>query len=153
MPGTDELTNAHAPVEAPSGIGGWLIIPAIGLVWAPIMSAMNLVLSITLLKMVDPEMANDSRLWIIWLIDVAIIAATVSVAWAFFSHRRVAVKAIILLMVAIIAASVVQLLLNARVSGADTFDNATSVVRPCVFSAIWIPYFLKSRRVKNTFIK
>jgi threonine/homoserine efflux transporter RhtA len=96
-----------------------------------------------------PEMTDDPRLWFTGLIDVAMIVAAIVVAVLFFEKRRVAVRAIIGLMIASILASVVQVLLN-RAMFAKV--DPQPVIHACVYGAIWIPYFLKSKRVRNTFV-
>ena len=143
-----EANNKHEP----KGIAGWLIIPAIGLVLAPIKSAAMLYMGLSMIQSFAPELTSDSRLWLVGLIDVAMIVATIIVAVFFFKKRRVAVRAIIGLMVASILASVVQALLNAAMFEGGDADTFKPVIHACVFGAVWIPYFLKSKRVKNTFI-
>jgi len=134
------------------GIAGWLIIPAIGFVLAPIKSLATLIMGLNMIRSFAPELLSDARLWLSGLIDVAMIVATIIVAVLFFKRRRVAVQAIIGLMVASIFANFVQALLNAAMFEEVDFDTIKPVIHACVFGAIWIPYFLKSKRVKNTFV-
>ena len=135
----------------PKGIAGWLIIPAIGLVLAPIKSAAMLFMGLSMIQSFAPELTSDPRLWLSGLIDIAMIIATVIVAVLFFKRRQVAVRAIIALMLASVVANLVQVLLNAAMFKEVDVDTIKPVIHACVFGAIWIPYFLKSKRVKNTF--
>ena len=100
-----------------------------------------------------PELTSDPRLWFSGMIDVAMIVAAIIVAVLFFKKRRVAVRAIIGLMVASIFANFVQALLNAAMFEEVDTDTVKPVIHACVFGATWIPYFLKSKRVKNTFVE
>ena len=54
-------------------------------------------------------------------------------------------------MVASIVANVAQASLNAAIFEDGDADTIKPVIHACVFGAIWIPYFLDSKRVKNTF--
>ncbi len=136
----------------PKGIGGWLIIPAIGLVLGPIKAVVSLFLGIGMIQGFAPELLSDVRLWVSGIIDVAMIIAAIIVAILFFRERRIAVVAIISLMAASIVASVIQLFLSIAMFGEASSDNINPVLHACVFAAIWVPYFVKSKRVKNTFV-
>jgi hypothetical protein len=136
----------------PKGIGGWLIIPAIGLVLGPIKALVSLFLGIGMIQSFAPELLSDVRLWVSGVIDVAMIIAAIIVAILFFRERRIAVVAIISLMIASIVSGVIQLLLSTAMLGKASSDDINPVLHACVFAAIWIPYFGKSKRVKNTFV-
>lgn len=137
----------------PKGIAGWLLIPAIGLVLGPINSTIMLFMGLSAIQSFAPELTRDPLLWFSGLIDVAMIIATIVVAVVFFQKRRIAVGAIILLMAAAIFANLVQALLNVAMFEEVDADTVKPVIQACVFAAIWIPYFLKSKRVKNTFVE
>ena len=82
------------------------------------------------------------------------ITTCIVVAVPFFGCRRVAVRAIIALLLAAIAATGSQHLLNRSMFGADTLpESLTAVIHASGFASVWIPYFVWSKRVRNTFIK
>lgn len=148
----DQTVNSEPEVKIkpePKGIAGWLIIPAIGLVLAPIKSAAMLFMGLSMIQSFAPELTGDPRLWLSGAIDIAMIVATIIVAVLFFKKKSIAVRAIISLMAASILGNIVQAFLN--VAMFEEVDTIKPVIHACVFGAIWIPYFLKSRRVKNTF--
>jgi DNA-directed RNA polymerase subunit RPC12/RpoP len=153
--GAEERANTTAPeIEqkpGPRGIGGWLIIPAIGLVLAPIRSAVMLFMGISIIQSFAPELTSDPRLWLSGVIDVAMIVATIIVAVLFFKKKRNAVRAIIALMAGSILANIVQAFLNAAMFEEVDAHTIKPVIHACVFGAVWIPYFVISKRVKNTF--
>jgi len=105
-----------------------------------------------MLKLVSAEAATDTCLWVAILLDAALITMAIIVAWLFFTRRRVAVTAFIALLIARIVVSIIQLPLTENALGVDA-EDFTDVVQSIVYSAVWIPYFLKSKRVRNTFVK
>ena len=145
-------TIATTVGAGPRGIGGWLTIPAIGLVLAPIISTISFVLGFDVIRSVTPELLSDARLWATIAIDVTGIIATITVAILFFQKRRIAVPAIVILMVIMIVASAVQLFLSNAIFGETSPRDAKPIVHSLVFAAVWIPYFGRSRRVENTFV-
>jgi hypothetical protein len=149
----DVVSSDRTDVGAvPKGIGGWLIIPAIGLVLGIIKAAVIFSQDINTIQIFTPELLSDVRLWVGIVINAVMIIAAIVVAILFFSKRRVAVMAITILMIASIVGSVIQLLLGVAIFGEVSSDGINPVLHACVFAAIWIPYFVKSKRVKNTFV-
>ena len=136
---------------SPKGIAGWLINPAIGHVLAPVKSIVGSFIGISMVSSAMPELMSDPRLWIIMLIDVVMIIAVIIVAVFFFKKRRFAVRAIIGFMIASIIANFVQAILNISLFKEVDVEIIKPVIHACVFGAIWIPYFIRSVRVKNTF--
>jgi len=149
----DVVPSDHTDIRTvPKGIGGWLIIPSIGLVLGPIKAVVWLFLNIETVQNFTPELLSDGRFWESVGISVAMIIATIIVAILFFLERRIAVVSIIRLMAASIVASVIGLFLSMSIFGKVSSDNIKDVLHACVYAAIWIPYFKKSKRVKNTFV-
>lgn len=133
------------------GISGWLIIPAIGLVLAPISASISFFMGISMIQSFAPELTNDPRLWLIGSIDILMIIAGIIVAFLFFKKRRSAIKFIIWLMVASILANLIEVFLNASMFNEMDYETIKPFIHASVYGAIWIPYFIKSKRVKNTF--
>jgi len=136
------------PVE---GIAGWLMLPAISLVFSPVMTTVNLFLGWNMMEAVAPEYLSDPRFWTVCMIEVGMIAASLWVAVLFFRKRRGAVRAVIVLLLAAVAAKVGESLLNGSMFGVEAREIGTAALRGAVPAALWIPYFLKSKRVRNTF--
>ena len=149
----DTVPSGHTDVStAPKGIGGWLVIPAIGLVLGPIKVVIMLFQGIIMIQSFAPELLSDARFWVSGVIDVAMVIAAIIVAILFFKERHIAVVAIISLMAASIVANAIQLFLSIAMFGKASSGGINPVLHACVFAAIWIPYFVKSKRVKNTFV-
>lgn len=144
--------NDKNKIKNLSGISGWLLIPAIGLVLAPIKSAAMLYFGVNMVQNFSPELLDDLRFWIIGLIDIVAIIATIIIAVLFFKKLIFAKKAIIGLLAAMIIATSIQGVLNMSIFGEGDFDIFKPVLHTLVFGSIWIPYFLKSKRVENTFV-
>jgi len=134
--------------EAPRGIAGWLIIPAIGLILSPVKSIVMLIMGISAIQSLTPELIGDMRFWLLCLIDVAMIIAAIVVAIFFFKGLRIAIRAIIILMIASIVATIIEAFLNISMFGEADFETIKPIIHTCVFGAIWIPYFLKSKEQK-----
>jgi hypothetical protein len=148
-----ERRDVVAAEQELKGIAGWLIIPAIGLVLSPIVSVAMNVMGLKMIQVSDPDLLRDSRLWFIILIYVVTTVMTIVVAVLFFKKRRIAVHACIGLLAVLVLAGLVQTLLSVAIYKKIDADTIEPVIRSCVCAAFWIPYFLKSKRVKNTFIE
>ena len=135
----DVVLSDHTEVgTVPKGIGGWLIIPAIGLVLGIIRAVVLLFMGINMIQSVAPELLSDARLWVSGVIDVAMISATIVVAVLFFQKRLIAVRAIIGLMTASIFTKIVQAFLIAGMFKEVDVDTIKPVVYACVFGGLSI---------------
>jgi len=57
------------PSATLKGIYGWLMIPAIGLIYSPIKSLVTLIMWICMIQNFEPELLSDARLWLSGLIQ------------------------------------------------------------------------------------
>lgn len=138
----------------PSGIGGWLILPAIALVITPLVNIVGVVQAANLLG----DAVIVPGLQTVLLIEIAgIVALTlgfVFVATRFF-RRRVGTPR---LFISLLVANLLFILADAAIVGATlslpVFDTqtGTGIVRAVIYAAIWVPYMLRSVRVRNTFV-
>jgi hypothetical protein len=155
----------HGPV----GIGGWLLLPALGLIASPLLMAFGFYRDLLPALMpdvwnslTDPRSAAYNSLWgplIVYevLINVALFVFTVWLLWQFFSKSQRAPKLFVIWLAAIAGTQIIDYLLSSQIPMvADKAVDAADVkglVRSIVNAAIWIPYFIRSERVKNTFIE
>jgi len=135
----------------PKGISGWLLIPAIGLILSPIKSLYGVLVGLAMIQSFAPELMSDFRLWLSCLIDVGLIVATIVVAVLFFQRYRIVVPAFIGLMATNVFLRFVQASLTESMFKEVDSSAAASLMGATIYGAIWIPYFLVSQRVKNTF--
>ena len=131
------MTNACAiaPIE-PRGIGGWLILPMLGTILAPIAFMHEFFYHVDVL-------ANNADLSLQWKIFVRaeIIAAGVMAAgWIFaafmlFQHKRIYPTLFVGLLVASIVLSLTDILVAAQWFGVATEDaDVQNTLRPLVTS-------------------
>lgn len=165
------VSEAAAPTSAPvfktfenrndlNGIGGWLILPAIGLVISPFMSLHGIFI-------VDlPVLFGDrysaflnghpafSGLLVFEIMGNAIfLAGAVGLNFLLYKKKRI----FPICMIAYFAINFFLLLADhlatrALLPSTDSNSGTMAVVRAFVGAAVWIPYFLVSRRVKATFM-
>lgn len=136
------------PVEPThAGIGGWLVLPALGLVFAvllegygtwPLVKAFAIAPSLDLLFALVLELP-----WIAYMLVVA----------AFFirKHRWTPYLYIVLLLGSV-GFSGLLLILHVLAPAEEIQDTPRELTRAIIQASIWIPYFLRSRRVKLTFV-
>lgn len=153
IPDTVSKDTAKDNHPKPYGIAGWLVIPALGLVWAPIISIAWIYINISLVKSTSPDLFDDPRIWLRLSLDSITVITAISVAVLFFMKKRIAIPAVIGLLLFVIGVNCVQALLGASMSGSVDYETIKPIIHTSVYGAVWIPYFLKSKRVKNTFIK
>ncbi len=172
--GSTSLTAPAADVprtsigeSVPRGIGGWLVLVAIGLFARPLVSVVSLAQLAPVLsadawaRLTDPAGAAYHPLWAPLLLfevgaNVALVVASVLLIVMFFQQRRSFPRA----MVVLLAAQVVITLLDAAGTAMVPADGAVPVmeqveisVSTLASSIVWILYLLRSRRVKLTFVR
>jgi hypothetical protein len=135
-----------------SGIGGWLIFPAIGLVTGTIISIVGVILFLSQ----APDLLDEYGVtYIINLFfSVVMTLFILFAAIVFFAKKRFAPAIMISLLLSNIAVSGLLLLINIS-ADAEIFaiEDAKGLVQGIIGSAIWVPYFCVSKRVKATFVK
>lgn len=154
-------------VRGPEGIGGWLILPLLGLVFTPIACAIILVTqNIPMFtqghfaQLTDPNFAGYHPLWAPLLILEpigSVVIATMAI-WGLvlmfrkgkaFPRFMIAFYSVNLLFVIIDTVLGFQIPYVANEAGPDLVKQ---VFQAGVAAAIWIPYMRVSKRVKNTFV-
>jgi hypothetical protein len=161
--GVVEAAPAYVPTFLPAndleGIGGWLILPAIGLALTPFICLGPIFTDIQLLTAGDHQslFANHPSLTALLdsevVINLAFLAATICLNILFYTKKRILPKC----MVAFYSAQCVLLLVDHLAATAifpsvDLSSGLITVIRSFVVAAVWIPYFLNSQRVEQTFV-
>lgn len=118
---------------APEGIGGWLILPLVGLCVGMGSGVINVIQLATAFH-AHPQ----PRIGFLLLLFVVLLLFSAFVCYLFVGKHRWTPAAYIAL-----------LLTNAFAAG---FYSPTGLARGVVACAIWIPYFATSTRVKRTFV-
>jgi hypothetical protein len=166
-----ELTAAEYPIArpgpGPAGIGGWLLLPAIGIILRPIFAAYSLVnvyLPIfrkgTWAKLTDPASKTYHVLWgpaltleIAYLI--LMLGFCLVLMYHFFRKSAMTPRLYIALLIAAPTFALIDHLIATSIpafSKDAAAKGISALFTLAVSAAVWIPYFIKSVRVKNTFI-
>ena len=147
--GTTRLTPV---TEGPVGIGGWLILPAITLILGVIISVIGLGMSFEAYPHVV-RAGYGGYFALNIMIDIGLFVYLLIATVLFFRKKASAPAAIIGLMITQIITSTVLLVIALGAEASDfAIEDGKALFRSIVGSAIWIPYFRISQRVKATFV-
>lgn len=148
-------------------IGGWLILPAAGLVVSPLRGLFSLFKDLfpvfsreTWSALTTPGTEAYHPLWAPLLIfelitSVGFILFAVLAAVAFFRRRRIAPKllmAFLLSNLVVVAADHFAANLIPAVASQGDPTSARELARVGIACVIWVPYLLRSKRVRGTFV-
>jgi len=164
------MTETQAGTEGKrlEGIGGWLVLVAVGLIASPIFMAVGLIQDVlpafsggTWARLTEAGSPNYHPLWAPLLImEVSgtslFILFSLVLLVLFFMKKMSVPRLVIIFLLANLAFVVIDYFLAMRIPlVASMPDESTpaQIARQAVSCVIWIPYFLRSKRVKNTFGK
>jgi hypothetical protein len=159
----DATQSAIAPARKLAGIGGWLILPMIGMFITPLVGLWDLQ-NVTSTFAVAQELADLRGALVVGEIVgnflLQIVMPIVLLILFFRSSARFPRLYVTWMLVNVVYV-VVDLILAYFAfrlvweSGAAEFwdaENVRNIARSFVVAAIWVPYMRKSVRVKNTFV-
>lgn len=135
-----------------AGIGGWLILPAIGFVLGPIIGVIMLIPAFQMYS--EVARAGYGGIYALELVvGLGLLAFVIYAAALFFQKKEKAPRVIIGLIIVSLVASGALLVIELG-AGAEVFARETikQLIRDIIGAAIWIPYFRVSKRVKATFV-
>jgi transglutaminase-like putative cysteine protease len=149
------------------GIGGWLILVAVGLVARPILSVVAIagmapqLSAVAWRGLTDPssaayQAAGAPVLLFELAANIALAVASVLLTVFFFQRRRAFPRAFIAMLVAQALVYLADIAGTNLVPGDGPAWSASSIqltVSTLVSSVVWILYLLRSRRVKLTFVR
>lgn len=147
----------------PSGIGGWLILPTLGLCLSPFILAFALFQTFQVLgtpgyeRLTNPASPGYNLLYKPFLFSemaakVALIIFIVVTAICFFRQHRLAPRLMIAFYIASFLILAVDDALASWLLGVAVDKDSMKEIGRSVFTmVIWVPYFLVSKRVANTF--
>jgi len=148
-----EVSQAPAVAE-PKGIGGWLILPVIGTLLSPFMTAYAAFQdAVVLLNSSSLSTGLAAFIVVEFIYNFGLVIAWIFAAVLLFRHKRLYPRFFIALLVITLIGTVLDLVVAVSVFDIklDSGD-VRSAVRSVVGLAIWAPYMQKSKRVKNTFV-
>ena len=158
---TAPVTSAEPP--GPKGIGGWLILPLIGLCVTPINTARDLLQLTEVMR--DPELwaalttpgqPTYRPLWKALFLtqfigSVLLLVFTLVVLVYFLRKSRQTPRLMVAWLLSRSVFIVLLAVLSSQVSG-DTQTPGTAMLSAMIV-LLWVVYFKSSERVKNTFVR
>lgn len=146
----EALPQVHAQ---PSGIGGWLVLPALGTLVTPFLLAKTAYDNVEALLTFQVSATLKAFIMIETLGNLAFSLAWFYALFLLWKHRALYPRlfnALSLLLVAFVMAdlAIANFGFNVPIEPNDLRD----LVRGIISCAIWVPYMLRSQRVRNTFV-
>jgi hypothetical protein len=162
-----ELTNGAKKAAELKGLGGWLILVAIGVVLSP----MNIVRESfatfeplfrdnTFADISDPSSPSFVN-YLTEYVYAALLINTLFVVWAilnvvwFFTKNAKFPRSFRYFLLSALTAMIGDIALSTNFTSFEEAFDATAkkdIFKSCINAAIWVPYTMVSKRVKNTFV-
>jgi hypothetical protein len=144
------------PISQPyphlKGIGGWLVVVAFILALSPI-AVIQSMLQTDIPRLEHAGSPGGALLWSIFLLrNIVVFAALLVLNWLFYSERKSFPRAMIAYLLGLIVLGILQCFVDAAFVPDQAVRANFSLALRVLHAAIWIPYYLRSRRVKATFI-
>ncbi len=148
-----------------AGIGGWLILPAIGCVVAPILMLLVIFNNFSAMDtweysvVIDRFEGFEALVWFEIIGSFAFMFFVIYLAFRFFTKHPSLPKLWITYLWAQIGFCAIRFFWGVAIFGEYAEDvmpeliAGTGIVAAVVGAAIWIPYFMKSERVRLTFVE
>jgi Protein of unknown function (DUF2569) len=161
-------SEVSAQANEPKGLGGWLTLVIIGLVVSPLRTAYFLVTGVAPIftegawsALTTPGSPAYHALWgpliaLELMGNLGLIALAIAALILLLRRSRHAPKVAILWLSWAVLFVVTDYFLGhliPAVAAQPDPESTTDLVRTIVGATIWIPYFLVSKRVKNTFVE
>lgn len=163
-----EEKKSDTPPLGVSGLGGWLILVQIGLYTTVIMLLVQLFV-FTLpsfgadiwnsLTLKDSDLYHP--LWAPVLLfetayNICFLGFCIYILFMFYGKKSILPRLMMIFYGASLMVTIVDMVLLYQIPlfrEINSGDGFKDLFRATLIAAIWIPYFLKSERVKNTFIR
>ncbi|MER8698919.1 DUF2569 domain-containing protein [Mesorhizobium sp. M1227] len=158
----DTQQSALPDGEGPEGIGGWLVLPMLGLMLTPILGLVQLHNTDYLGFDWQAFSFSQGALLVAELVTAGVLSLTAPVLLLFFMFKRweifpgwYMIWAVAMPVYAILDPWAAHLVFRESFPTlADAFDGETmrGIYRSVWAAAVWIPYMMRSDRVANTFV-
>lgn len=164
----NETNDNEVQEKKLEGIGGWLILVAIGLMITPIRVAFGLFNDVfpaftggAWEKLTTAGSPAYHPLWAPLLItetagNILFILFSLAILFFFFRKKRGTPLLMIIFLLSNLAFVAVDHLMAMKIPVVAAMPDESTpaeIIRLAIACAVWVPYFLRSKRVKNTFVK
>lgn len=149
------MTDAAAAQHEPRGIGGWLILPALGTIVSPILYTYWIFQDVQALATVWRQ---QTPMWTYVIIGETIAHLAITAGWIvalvfLFQRKRHYPPLFSSLLAAAFVVGLADILLVAKIlDQAVDPSSIRDVARSLIALVIWGAYMHESKRVKNTFV-
>jgi hypothetical protein len=152
-PPINMTSSETSPDKLVAGIGGWLILPAIGIVLSPIILVGLVILDWPTFDLVASGTDIHNFLIFEALGTMAFAGFASYVAIKFFQKKSTAPNLFIAYILGSLIFFILYDLIAASFFSVPFFDTGTAwrLFRDIISAGIWVSYFNMSRRVRNTF--
>jgi hypothetical protein len=162
-----ETVPVSRAIDGPRGIGGWLVLPAIGLTISPFFQLFGLLTDVLpafekptweALTIPGGELYHPSTAALLSFevaANICLIVFSVYLIYLFWNKSRQTPDLMVMWIAATALVIAIDTLWSMQIPFiADNMDPSffKDMIRSLVAAAIWIPYFMFSKRVKNTFV-
>ncbi len=160
---TDPKLPETVPAKQYKGLGGWLILPGLGLILSPlvlgfaiyqiIMLFLNDAAWSAITTVGSPQYIPNIAPLVIaeFLVNIAFFFFSLVLLYLFFKESRLIPKLMIIFYALSAVFVVLDLLVGSMVVNSHV-DVDIGSIRAILTALIWIPYFMMSKRVKQTFV-
>lgn len=144
-----------------SGLGGWLILPQFGLFTTAIVLILGILsLDVAYFNGEAWDILSDQpgyRAYVIFSIiyNISMLVFTIFSIVQFYRKKAMLPRLMIILYTVAISMSIIDLIMLQQltfVTDEEMKSLITNLGRNIIAGGIWMPYFIKSKRVKNTFV-
>jgi hypothetical protein len=145
--------------KEPQGIGGWLILVLIGLAITPFRTLLIVIKDI--LPVIDSEIINNNpplkgMIYSELIINLIFVVFSILLFILMLKKLKIFPSLIIVYFISNLFFVVIDMIAGSQIPIIrEQGLNESSIIELCraiIGSAIWVPYFIYSKRVKNTFI-
>jgi len=151
-----------------SGLGGWLVLVQIGLYGTLLLAVVQLFVYAIPSYAADTWTtltSKDSELYhVLWgpliafetVYNIVLIAFCLYILFQFYTKKRMLPRLMIILYAGSLLFGVIDYVLMLQIPVARELDDGSlmrDMVRSALTCLIWIPYFMRSERVQNTFVR
>ncbi|PHM45293.1 hypothetical protein Xmau_00943 [Xenorhabdus mauleonii] len=134
-------------------IGGWLYLPAIGLIFSVIFIIFQIVVAVHTIPRVSYYSTLQNTVIFTLVANIILLLLTIYTAIQFFNKLKKAPRLYILLRLLNIVFQIITVYLIVDGLGESmTYSLMAPVLQQGITAAIWIPYFMVSVRVRKTFV-